>query len=169
MVLSWSYMTLTCSFAAQASQDKKALAYAGMSFAGIYAVFVNLVYFTQLTTVNHQAASESILKILRYTPGSWLFAFDLFGYGMMAISTFFIGLTIIPLTKSDKWLKVMLMLHGLFAPGSILFPMLNLFNNTASGQSGNKIGVIALEGWSLFFIQMMMLAAKYFAKRLSNK
>jgi hypothetical protein len=167
MVLSWSYIALTCAFASQVNQDKKAFAYAGMAFACVYAVFINLVYFTQLTTVNQQAASPDVLKILTFTPGSWIFAFDIFGYGMMAISTLFVGLTIIPDNRADKWLKTLLMLHCLFAPVCIVFPMLNLFNNTASVQSGNKMGMIALEGWCLFFIPIMILAAKHFQGRMN--
>lgn len=168
MVLSWSYIALTCAFATQANDNKKAFAYAGMSFACVYAVFINLVYFTQLTTVNQQAASQDVLKILTFTPGSWIFAFDIFGYGMMAISTFFIGLTVVPDSKSNKWLKAMLMLHGLFAPICIVFPMLNLFNSTASIETGNNMGVIALVGWCLFFIPIMVLSAKHFRDRLRH-
>lgn len=168
MVLSWSYVALTCAFATQANDNNKAFAYAGMSFACIYAVFINLVYFTQLTTVNQQAASQDLLKILTFTPGSWIFAFDILGYGMMAISTFFVGLTIIQDSKSDKWLKAMLMLHGLFAPICIVFPMLNLFKNTASIEAGNNMGVIALEGWCLFFTPIMILAAKHFRDRVRH-
>ena len=151
----------TCAFAAQANQDKKVFAYAGLSFACVYAVFINLVYFTQLTTVNQQAASKDVINALTYTPGSWIFALDIFGYGMMAISTFFVGLTILPKYRTDKWLKSMLMLHGLFAIGNI-FPVFNMFNGTKDVDSVNNMGVIVLEGWSLFFIPIMMLAAKYF-------
>jgi hypothetical protein len=161
MVLSWAYIVLTCAFAAKANQDQKVFAYAGLSFACIYAVFINLVYFTQLTTVNQQAASNDVIDALTYAPGSWMFALDIFGYGMMAVSTFFVGLTILPKNRTDKWLKAMLMLHGLFALGIIL-PMFNLFNGTAGVDSVNNMGVVVLEGWSLFFIPIMMLATKYF-------
>lgn len=164
MVLSWSYLTLTCAFAAEANQDKKALAYAGLSFACVYAVFINLVYFTQLTTVYQQAASKDVIHALTYKPGSWIFALDIFGYGMMAISTFFVGLSILPNSRNDRWLKAMLMLHGLFALG-IVFPMLNLFNGEAGNDSVNNIGVVILVGWSLFFIPIMILAAKHFKER----
>jgi hypothetical protein len=163
IVLSFSYIILTCAFAAQANQDKKVFAYAGLSFASIYAVFINLVYFTQLTTVNQQAASKDVINVLTYTPGSWIFSLDIFGYAMMAVSTFFVGLTILPINRIDKWLKALLTLHGLFAFG-IVIPMLNLFNGT-DGDSTNKMGVIVLEIWCLFFIPMMMLAAKYFKER----
>ena len=74
------------------------------------------------------------------------------------------GLTILPNSRSDRWLKAMLMLHGLFALG-IVFPMLDLFNGKAGNDSVNNIGVVILVGWSLFFIPIMMLAAKHFKER----
>jgi len=91
MVLSCSYIVLTGAFVAEANQDKRAFAYAGLTFACVYAAFINLVYFTQLTTVYQQAASKDVIDALTYTPGSWMFALDIFGYGMMAISTFLWG------------------------------------------------------------------------------
>jgi hypothetical protein len=139
-----------------------------MAFAGIYAVFINLVYFTQLTTVNQQSASVDVLKILTFEPGSWIFAFDIFGYGMMAISTLFIGFTIIPKNISDKWLKSMLILHGIFAPVCIVFPTLNLFTDAGSVSQGNNMGMVALEGWCLYFIPTMILAAKYFQSKMTE-
>lgn len=166
IVLSFSYIILTCAFAAQANQDKKVFAYAGLSFASVYAVFINLVYFTQLTTVNQQAASKDVIDVLTYTPGSWIFSLDIFGYAMMAVSTFFVGLTFFPISRTDKWLKALLTLHGLFAFG-IVTPMLNLFNGP-DVDSTNKMGVIVLEIWSLFFIPMMILAAKHFKERCDS-
>ncbi len=44
-----------------------------------------------------------------------LFSYDLLGYGMMALSTFFIGLTIKPKNKKDKWLKYLMMIHFKYA------------------------------------------------------
>lgn len=38
------------------------------------------------------------------------------GYGMMALSTFFIGLSIRAGRRSDRWLKAPLLLHGFFFP-----------------------------------------------------
>ena len=160
MVLSWSYTILTCAFAAEADEEHKAFAYAGLSFACLYAVFIQLVYFTQLTTVNQAAASEEVIHALTYTPGSWMFALDLLGYAVMAVSTFFVGLTIQPISRTDRWLKAMLKLHGLFAI-CLVMPMLSPFDN-AGNDSLDQVGVIVLEIWCLYFIPMMVLAAKHF-------
>ena len=165
MLLAWSYILVACAFAAEAGEERKALAYGGVAFACIYAVFTNLVYFTQLTTVAQTAAAPEILRILTFDSGSWIFNFDIFGYAMMAVSTFLVGLTIVVRKKSDKWLKILLMIHGVFAPTGVMFPMLNLFTSNENVQQGNNAGVIALEIWCVLFTPIMLLAAVYFKSR----
>jgi hypothetical protein len=162
MLISWSYILLACSLAAYAPQERKALAYGGAAFACVYAVFVGLVYFTQLTTVANQTASPEALKVLSYESlGSLMFNLDLFGYGMMAISTFLIGLTLIPQDKPGKWLKALLMIHGVFAISCIIMPMMNVFNSSM-GDSGSIIGTAVLLFWCAYFIPVGILSAIHF-------
>src|SRR5690242_13598779 len=107
MILSWSYIILACSLGTEVSIERRAADYGGMIFAGLYGVFITLVYFTQLTTVAYQTASPEILKVLSYESlGSLMFNLDILGYGLMAISTFFIGMSIEPRNKVDKYLKI---------------------------------------------------------------
>lgn len=162
MILSWSYIALTCAFATKAAMDRKALAYTGMALACVYAVFVNLVYFTQLTIVNQKAASDDVLKILIFQPGSLMFAFDILGYGIMALSTFFVGMSIAPARTTDKWLRRLLMIHGIFAPICFVFPTLGIFNNTESIEQTSTSGMIGLVGWCLYFIPIMILSAGHY-------
>lgn len=166
LVLSWGYVTLTCAYYTKAPTSRKAFALAGVAFAIIYAVIIDIVYFTQLTTVLHQNLSKDILQILSYQElGSLMFNLDLFGYGMMAISTFMIGMTIVPRAKSDKWLKALLMIHGIFAVSCVLMPMLNVFNSDM-GSGGDIIGTIALLFWCAYFLPIGILSAMHF-RRLS--
>lgn len=80
LVLSWGYVMLSCAFVTKAPDQLKVFAYAGVAFACIYTIFIDLVYFTQLTTVLHQSASEEILQMLSYQElGSLMFNLDLFG------------------------------------------------------------------------------------------
>lgn len=139
-----------------------------MAFACLYGVFINLVYFTQLTTVANKTASTEVLKILSYQSlGSLMFNLDLFGYGMMAISTLLIGIAINPKNKSDKWLKALLMIHGIFAPGRVIMPMLNIFNSHM-GASGDFIGIIVLLIWCIYFIPIGILSIVHFKKNNVN-
>jgi len=158
MILSWSYVLLTCAYAFYAKEDRKAVANAGVAIAVIYAVFINLVYFSQLTTVVYKTADEAILDAITFRAGSWLFGFDIFGYGIMALSTFLIGLTIEVKTKKDKWMKVMLLLHGVFFPACVILPMLNIFNAGTEDASG----ITALMVWCIYFAPIMILSALHF-------
>ena len=83
-------------------------------FAIIYAVLILLVYFAQTTSVRLENLNEQAIRILDYQRGGLLFNYDLLGYGMMALSTFFIGLSMNPTSKADKWLKCRMMVHGVF-------------------------------------------------------
>ena len=66
---------------------------AGMVFAAVYAALIFLVYFAQMTTVRLDALDGQAMRILDYSRGGLFFHYDLLGYGMMALSTFFVGLT----------------------------------------------------------------------------
>jgi len=158
LILSWSYVLLTCAYVHYAKEDRKAVAYAGMAIAIIYAVFINLVYFSQLTTVAYGTAADELLNAITFQPGSWLFGFDIFGYGIMALSTFLIGLTIEAHNKKDKWMKVMLLLHGVFFPSCVILPMLNIFKSSTSDTSG----IIALFIWCIYFAPIMVLSVLHF-------
>jgi hypothetical protein len=163
MLLSWAYILLSCSFAVKASQDRKAMALGGVVFACLYGAFINLVYYSQLTTVLHKTESQDIISALTYSPGRWMFNIDLLGYGMMAISTLLIGITILPNNKKDRWLKALLMIHGVFIPG-IIIPMTNLFKIGDSANQNADIGAIILLGWCAYFIPVAILSAIYFIK-----
>lgn len=167
MFLAWGYVMLACSFAAEASPKRRPLASGGIAFACIYTVFVCLVYFTQLTAVANGSLSDDLLKVLSYqSPGSLMFSLDLFGYAMMAISTFLIGLTIKPETQPDKWMKYLLMAHGAFAPVCIIIPMANVFN--ASAQGGAQAGTIVLLVWCCYFAVTGVLVCLHYKKAVES-
>ena len=89
--------------------------------------------------------------------------YDLLGYGMMALSTFFTGMTIIDKTKSDKVLKWLMMIHGIFFIGCFLIPMTGLFSNMSDNGSGIG-GVVALEFWCTYFLPIGILSYRHFGK-----
>ena len=138
-------------------------AYVGMTFAGIYAVFVLLVYFAQTTSVRFEELDGVALRILDYSQGGLFFSYDLLGYGMMALSTFFIGLTIEAETEADKWLKYLLIIHGVFFVGCFIMPMTGVFRSMASGENSMG-GVLALEFWCAYFTPIGILSWLHFSK-----
>ncbi len=78
----------------ESDERHRVAAYVAMTFAAIYAVLVFLVYFAQTTSVRLDSLGEQARGILDFSRGGLLFNYDLLGYGMMALSTFFLGLTI---------------------------------------------------------------------------
>lgn len=164
LFISWGFVPMICVFAAYSQKEKKSAGYTAVAFSAIYAVLIGLVYFAQLTTVHLSKLNEQASAILDYSKlGSLFFNYDLFGYAFMALSTFFIGLTIQPERKSDKWLKGLLLIHGVFAVSCVLMPMLGTFSSNMAG--GEIIGILVLEFWCAYFCPVCILAYKYF-KRL---
>lgn len=163
MFLPLGYIMMAVGFQYESCEDRRVPAGIGVAIAVIYAVLILLVYFAQTTSVRLEDLNEQAIRILNYQRGGLLFNYDLLGYGMMALSTFFIGLSINPNSKADKWLKRLMMVHGIFFIGCFVMPMTGVFTSMASGEAGNG-GTIALLGWCAYFLPIGVLAYKHFHK-----
>ena len=131
----------------------------------MYATMILLVYFAQLTTVRLGELTQQAATLLDYQKLDLFFNYDLSGYGLMALATFFAGLTIQGKSRMDKWLKGLLLVHGIFFISCLIMPMLGVF--TVDQDSG--IGVIALEFWCGYFIPISMMSFLYFSKYLRKE
>ncbi len=163
MFLPIGYIMMTAGFHYESTEERRVPANIGLIFSAIYAVLIFLVYFAQTTTVRLEYINEQAIKILDYRRGGLLFNYDLLGYGMMALSTFFIGFSIKPDCKSDKWLKRLMMIHGVFFISCFIMPMTGIFTNMASGDAGNG-GTIALVFWCAYFLPIGVMSFLHFGK-----
>lgn len=158
--LSLSFVLMISAFEDECNENTKAAGRTASVFAGIYAVLILIVYFTQCTTVINEELSNEAMKILNYKYMGLLFNLDLLGYGIMALSTFFIGLTIDVKNKKDKVLKMLLLIHGIFFVSCLIMPMTGVFSN--SGGENSIGGTIALEFWCLYFLPVSILSFLHF-------
>ncbi|MDC7126544.1 MAG: hypothetical protein PQJ46_13315 [Spirochaetales bacterium] len=163
MFISFSFVPMICSFCFFAKEDKKSAGYAAMIFSAVYSVFILMVYFAQLTTVVHEKLTFQAASLIDYSNFGLFFNYDLLGYGLMALSTFFIGLTIEVKTKADIWLRLLLLIHGIFFISCLIFPMIGLFS--ADSQSSEWVGTAVLLFWCLYFIPVGVLSVLYFKSR----
>ena len=163
MFLPLGYIMMAMGFQYESCEERKVSANVGVAFAIIYAVMILLVYFAQTTSVRLNNLNEQAVLILDFQRGGLLFNCDLLGYGMMALSTFFIGLSVNPGSKEDKWLKYLMILHGIFFIGCFIMPMTGAFTSMQSGENGNG-GTIALLVWCAYFLPIGVLAYKHFKK-----
>lgn len=163
MFLAIGYVIMAAGLWHESDSEHKVAATAGIMFAAIYAMLILLVYFAQTTTVMHDALNQQADLLLNFSRGSLMFNYDLLGYGMMALSTFFLGLSVVPKTKTDRWLKALLMIHGVFFVGCFIMPMTGVFASMNDG--GTSIGgVIALECWCVYFLPVGVLSIMHFGK-----
>ncbi len=168
MILPIGYIMMTAGFCHESDDDHKAAAYVGMTFAAVYAVLVFLVYFAQTTSVRLDRLNGQALQILDFSRGGLIFNYDLLGYGIMALSTFFVGLTIHEKTKADKWLKYLMLVHGIFFFSCFLMPMTGMFGAMSDGET-NMGGVIALEFWCAYFTPVGILSFLHFKKSKNER
>ena len=162
MFLPIGYILMTVGFHLECRPERRAATTTGLMFAAIYAVLILLVYFAQTTSVRLEELNEQAAHILDYKKGGLLFNYDLLGYGMMALSTFFVGLSIKAESRTDKWLKVLLLVHGVFFFSCFILPMTGVFTNM--GTNGGNGGTIALVIWCAYFLPIGILSFIHFKK-----
>ena len=163
MFLPLGYIMMVICFQYESSEETKVPANVGIAFAIIYAIIVLLVYFAQTTSVRLDNLNDLATIILDFQKGDLFFNYDLQGYGMMALSTFFIGLSIRPSSKTDKWLKYLMIIHGIFFIGCFIMPMTGVFTNMQNEENG-KGGTIALLCWCVYFLPIGILSYIHFQK-----
>ena len=164
IILALSFILMISGLYKEANDKNKVSAIAGIAFGVIYATLILIVYYTQCTTVANETLSPESEKILDYSYMGLMFNLDILGYGIMALSTFFIGLTINVENKIDKALKILLLVHGIFFFGCLIMPMTGMFINS-NGSSSSKGGIIALEIWCLYFLPIGILSALHFKNK----
>ncbi len=163
MFLPIGYIMMVSGFRAECPADRKAAADAGTVFSAIYAVLIYIVYFAQTTTVRLDRLEGQAALILDFRRGGLLFSYDLLGYGMMALSTFFVGLSMRAQNRADKWLKYLLMIHGAFFAGCFVMPMTGVFSGMTGGETSNG-GVVALLIWCAYFLPAGALSLLHFRR-----
>ena len=163
MFLPLGYIMMAVGFQYESCEERKVPANVGVAIAVIYAAMILLVYFAQTTSVRLDGLNEQAARLLDFRRGGLLFNYDLLGYAMMALSTFFIGLSVNPTSKADKWLKYLMILHGAFFIGCFIMPMTGVFTSMESGKNGNG-GTVALLVWCAYFLPIGVLSYRHFGK-----
>ena len=152
--IAFSFVLMMCGYAYFSEKEVKLSGYVSVAFAAIYTAIILLVYFAQLTTVR-----LNDLTLLDFQQCGLLFNYDLLGYAVMSLATFFAGLTVKPQRKTDKWLKYLLMIHGVFFFSCLIVPMLGVFR--ADGPVWT--GVAILEFWCFYFSPIGIFSFLYFS------
>ena len=164
LILPIGFIMMTAGLHNEIESDRKVGANIGLILAGVYSTFIMLVYFTQLTTVNNEQLTEQAANLLEMGKCGLIFNFDLLGYGLMALSTFFTGLSMKVKNKADKWLKALMMIHGVFYFSCTFMPMTGIFSKMSSGGDGLG-GRLALVAWCVYFFPIGILSFLHFRKR----
>lgn len=160
MFLALGFVMMVSGFHAESDEERKVPANTALVLSGVYAVLILLVYYAQVTSVRLDPLGEDASNILDYERYGLFFNYDLLGYGIMSLLTFFIGLAIKPKNRQDKWLKGLLMIHGVFFIFCFVLPMLGIFKSGTD----DLIGTVILEVWCIYFLPVCMLSHAHFAR-----
>lgn len=160
MFIAFSFVPMMCGYAYFSDKNRRLAGYIGAAFAAMYAAIILLVYFAQLTTVRMNGLTKQAVMLFDFQQFGLLFNYDMLGYALMALATFFAGLTIHADLKTDIWLKYLLMIHGIFFASCLILPMLGLFKTGSPAW----VGVAVLEFWCLYFCPISILSFLHFAK-----
>ena len=164
LILPIGFIMMTAGLHNECESDRKVTANIGMVFAAVYCMLIMLVYFAQLTTVNNEQLTEQAAKLIDFSRFGLIFNYDLLGYGIMALATFFTGLSMTARNKADKWLKALMMIHGVFFLSCTFMPMTGMFSKMSS--DGDSIGGrLALVAWCVYFLPVGILSFLHFRKR----
>lgn len=164
LILPLGFIMMTAGLHNECEVDRKVAANTGLILAAVYATFIMLVYFAQLTTVKNEKLTEQAVNLLEMGKCGLIFNYDLLGYGVMALSTFFTGLSMKPENKTDKWLRALLMIHGVFYFSCTFMPITGMFSRMSSGGDGIG-GRLALVVWCIYFLPIGILSFIHFRKR----
>ena len=163
LILPIGFIMMTAGLQNECEGDRKVAANIGLILAAVYATFIMLVYFAQLTTVKNEQLNEQAANLLEFGKFGLIFNYDLLGYGVMALSTFFTGLSMKPKNKTDKWLRALMLIHGVFYFSCTFMPMTGMFAKMSSGGDGIG-GRLALVVWCVYFLPIGILSFIHFTK-----
>ena len=164
LILPIGFIMMTAGLHNECEADRKVAANVGLILAAVYGTFIMLVYFAQLTTVNNEQLNEQAANLLVFNKHGLIFNYDLLGYGVMALSTFFTGLSMKPKNRTDKWLRALLMIHGVFYFSCTFMPITGMFVRMSSGSNGIG-GRLALVVWCIYFLPVGILSFLHFGLR----
>ena len=164
LILPLGFIMMTAAFHNECENDRKVAANIGLVLSAVYCTFIMLVYFAQLTTVNNEHLTEQAANLLEMGKCGLIFNYDLLGYGIMALSTFFTGLSMKAKNKTDKWLKALMMIHGVFYISCTFMPITGMFLKMTSGGDGIG-GRLALVAWCVYFLPIGILSFLHYRKR----
>lgn len=162
LLLAISYVVAANCLCSVANSEVRIWGRIAVSFAVIYAVYICLVYYSQLTVINLGLVPADSLKLIRFVPGNWLFAVDMLGYTFLALSTLAASF-LINKKGLERKIKVFLIIHGALAIPTFIFPMLPLFNTSESVENASLGGIFALLAWCVVFAPICFMLVKYFS------
>ena len=165
LLLSLSVVIMIISMKPYISGEKKVFIDCGIAFGVMYAVFVSMVYYTQISVVRKGTLDSNLLKIVSDVPGTVFFYLDMFGYCLLCLATLFMAFAI---ERNNRLFRVFLFIHSSLLIPTFLLPFLPISFST-NETSGTFSGALTLIVWCIIFIPVCLLLTRYFLKQKNHQ
>jgi len=122
LLLGLCFVVLMISVHYVAAADRRIWSHVAVVFAAMYATLVSIVYYVQLAFVLPRLARGDAgdIELLIFEPfDSFLYAIDVFGYGLMSLATLFAA-AVFPNPGLERWIRWALIANGCLIPFLVL-------------------------------------------------
>lgn len=122
LLLSLSFVVLMVGVHQQAAPAVRIWSHLAVVFAAMYATLVGIVYYVQLAFVVPRLlrGDADRIDLLRFRPfDSFLYAVDVYGYGLMSLSTLFAA-AVFGGPGPERWIRRALLANGCLLPFLVL-------------------------------------------------
>lgn len=166
LILAPAYAVWVAALHGRAPERAKIWTRVALLFAGVYVVLCALSYFVQLVFVapNRGILPVELLRLFEYTPGTFLFAANMLGYGFMCLST--LAAAQVFSEREDRVLKILYRIHGALVVPTLVFPGLSVAQHTGAAAKPDAFGGIVLLAWCVLFIPIALFTADWFRKKI---
>ncbi len=122
LLLGISFVVMTVSIHYRAEASRRIWSHLAVVFAAMYATLISIVYYVQLAFVLPKIARGDVqdIQLLIFEPfDSFLYAIDVYGYGLMSLSTLFAAATF-GNQGLERWIRLALIANGCLIPFLVL-------------------------------------------------
>lgn len=122
LLLGVSFVVLTVSIHYYTETSARIWSHLAVVFASMYATLISIVYYVQLAFVIPRLARGDAerIQLLIFEPfDSFLYAVDVFGYGLMSLSTLFAAV-VFRTQGIERWIRYALIANGCLIPFLLL-------------------------------------------------
>ena len=162
IVIALSFIFMVYSYLVFSNDENKPYIIFSLILSIVYFIYILFGYSIQFSGLFFLGNTEKKFMLSNYYNFESFLNFNIFGYLLLSLSSFFIGLSIETNSKKDNILKLMMLNHTIFG----IFFILSLFKMIFNYVSDYYFltGLVIKIKWCIYFSLICILSFGYFRK-----